>query len=480
MTALRPADLSDPDGFRTTASPEPARAAGGWFAVTATVMAGVAPLLLMSSTPLRPATSPVWIWAAMLTVVVGLRYAWLVSLGEQRLFELMFWLFVYVFLGLAPLVQMRTGHYPDTTPFVDTGLNGRAMAVVGLGSAAAAFGIAAGGRGRPPRQRRVLPYAAEHRVHALTAGALVLTAYYVMKIGPSSLFASRAQRTMMENAAWGNPTVAALVRAMSTLPLVVAFVAQLRLREQMASEARRLPVVAPAILGLALIAVLNPISTPRYACGTAALAVLAALGATATKRRLRTTATVLAVGLVLVFPYADRMRYAPEDRTAQQETGPSQTLSKGDYDAFDQINNTVAFVDARGTTEGRQLLGAALFWVPRSVWQSKPEDTGVVLADFRGYDFTNLSAPLWSELFISGGWGLLLVGMGATGWLIRRLDERLVADGRSRGGVRVLTVIMPFYSIILLRGSLLQAMAGLFVIIACSVFVTGRHPLPAL
>src|SRR5207253_291263 len=156
---------------------------------------------------------------------------------------------------------------------------------------------------------------------------------------------------------------------------------------------------------------------------TAALAVLTALGGAATAQRIRKLGLFLAVGLVLVFPYADAARTT--DGTGDKG-GPVQALASADFDAFCQITNTVSYVQDLGATQGRQLLGAALFWVPRTLWAGKPQDTGIVLADFRTYKVTNLSAPLWAEFFINGQWLLLVAGMGALGFVLRRLDNHAV------------------------------------------------------
>jgi len=42
----------------------------------------------------------------------------------------------------------------------------------------------------------------------------------------------------------------------------------------------------------------------------------------------------------------------------------------------------------------------------------------------------------------------------------------------------VLTATLPFYLIIMLRGSLLQSMAGFTVLVLCSLLVGRRRPVP--
>ncbi|NLT55951.1 MAG: hypothetical protein GXX79_15650 [Actinomycetales bacterium] len=458
------------------ADPRARAATIGWFAVTALVMVGLAPILLVSSTPLAPGHSHAWVYALLLTLATGARYAWLVADGSPRLFELVFWLFCYVFTGLAPLVQMRSDVYPATTPAIDTSRNAATMAVVAAGIVAFAVGMAVAG---PPGSAagNVRPNTiAPNRLVVVSWLAVLFSALYASKIGVSTLFSTRSQRVIAEHALSGNSSVLAVAKAAAMFPLVVAFPSLVQLRrDRRSAGVKGAPTMLPLLVLGTLLVTVNPISSPRYVTGTAVLACMTALGATATVRRTRVFALVLAVGLVLVFPYADAMRY-PDQSTAQQ-VGPAQALATADFDAFDQINNTLKYTDTEGHTWGRQITGAALFFIPRAIWKDKPEDTGIVLATFRGYRMENLSSPIWSELFIDGSWPLLLVGMAVLGFGLRRLDGRAVAARSSASELTVLGAILPWYMIIMLRGSLLQSMAGLTVLLVCSAAVTMRQPM---
>lgn len=448
----------------------------GWFALTATVLSGLAPAMLIISTPLDRSSSGAWVWPWVVTVLIGLRYAWLVAQGTRRLFEIIVWLFIYVFMGLAPLVQLRSGQYPGTTPPIDPALSGVAMAVVGAGAVAFCVGLAFAGSGVTAPRGGQAPALSTHRLLALTAVALMISAYYIAAMGPEAMLSSRSERYAAEISNWPNSTVAVIVRAAATWPLLVSLVGLIALRRQRASNGLSGPAVLPWVVLPVLAVVVNPIASPRYVVGSALLAVVVALGATATPRRFRLFTVTLATGLVLVFPYADIARN-PGELGAGKTGGVTEVLTTGDFDAFNQINNTLTYLEVEGHTAGRQLAGATLFWVPRAVWEDKPEDTGILLADFRGFGFTNASAPLWAELLINGGWPLLLVGMGALGWAVRKGDQRAARTAGTAPNPGVLAVILPFYSILLLRGSLLQAMAGFAVILACGLFVSRRSTL---
>ncbi len=77
------------------------------------------------------------------------------------------------------------------------------------------------------------------------------------------------------------------------------------------------------------------------------------------------------------------------------------------YDAFINISATVDYVKYEGFAYGEQLLSALLFFVPRSLWESKPINTGPLvgehLIDQYDFHYSNLSNPMISEGYINFG-----------------------------------------------------------------------------
>jgi hypothetical protein len=146
-----------------------------------------------------------------------------------------------------------------------------------------------------------------------------------------------------------------------------------------------------------------------------------------------------------------------------------------DFDAFQAVANTIALVDREGVSGGRQIAGAVLFAVPRQLWPDKPLATGQLVGEKSGYAFTNISAPLWAELYVDGGLLLVLAGFLAYGAAVRTLDRWYRWSQRGGGGARVVSVLVPIYAgyqFFVLRGSLMPAVAYLTPIVlfalACS------------
>ena len=77
------------------------------------------------------------------------------------------------------------------------------------------------------------------------------------------------------------------------------------------------------------------------------------------------------------------------------------------YDAFSNIMATVEYVKLYGLSWGYQLLGVCLFFVPRSLWTTKPLSTGELIGNYlfdtTPRNFTNLSNSVVSEGFINFG-----------------------------------------------------------------------------
>jgi oligosaccharide repeat unit polymerase len=85
-------------------------------------------------------------------------------------------------------------------------------------------------------------------------------------------------------------------------------------------------------------------------------------------------------------------------------------------------------INRYGYGYGYQLLGAFLFFVPRSIWASKPLTTGEMFGDFAMNNgplwFNNVSFALPFEAYYDFWWpGVLLYG-AVLGWLVSALERK--------------------------------------------------------
>lgn len=447
-----------------------------FLATSMVLLLGVAvPLIVTGVTP-DPTSRGEDFGVLTISIFGGLMLAMIMGSRQRRPYEMVFWVFFYVFMGIAPMVQIRMAIDPGTTLGIQHSLIGEAAQIVIIGGLAFVIGTWMStllpAKHREKASKVVSRAASANRAYILSVASLGIFAFYALKLGPANLFLSRAELSVLREAVWPDKSMNAMIGAGASMGLLVSMIALIHLRQRQKREGRHRAFFMPAIVLMALLICINPISTPRYVFGTALLALFAAVGLYATVRRVRVLAISFVSGLVFVFPGLDAFRNSVSGDT--QNTDTLTSLTTGDFDAFAQIVNTVEYVEIQGITWGNQLMGVVFFWVPRSIWQEKAVDTGTLLANMKGYWFTNLSAPLWSEFFINGGWLALIVGMFALGFAIRRWDRALNLSVSMGVPASILGCIMPFYLLILLRGSLLQAVAFMSVILACAFFVRPR------
>lgn len=441
-------------------------------------------------------TNASWLWSLPPIAISAARFAFLIGRGEKRLFEMMFWCYTYIFLGLAPLAQLREDFWPFSVPRIDNTYVAAAALIVLVGCGAflsgAGFDSVASVRWRRKAERTydvvkqvfTINYT---RTVVLSVVAILIDVYFLSKLGWTIFLQSRTEVFDSANNAWGQSSTFPILRGAAATAPLVAFLALIRFRREAKSARVRGANISSIVMssntvllvgvGIVLAVVMNPISNARYFSGTAMLSVATAFGLFATRQRFRFTACGFVVGMLLIFPLADAFRNSSEGEL--KSTNPIQLLLAGDYDSFAQLMNGYLVGARDGIVPLKQFSGVLFFWVPRTLWTSKPMDTGPYIAQGRGYFFTNLSAPLWIEFYLNGSWLLLAVGMFAMGFALHRWDTRLDADLAFYRMPGLLGCILPFYLMILLRGSLLQAASFLACVLAFSAFVSQRKKLKA-
>jgi hypothetical protein len=95
------------------------------------------------------------------------------------------------------------------------------------------------------------------------------------------------------------------------------------------------------------------------------------------------------------------------------------------FDSFQMIGYTTGYTDQFGYSWGNQILLPAFFWVPRSIWNSKPIGTPDMVAENANFLHFNVSSPLWAEGFINFGIPGLILFLLLFGLAARSADESL-------------------------------------------------------
>lgn len=433
----------------------------------------VVPLVIVASTD-SASPNPSWGWALLATAIAGARFSWIVASASRRLYEMTTWLFFYLFMGLAPMVQLRQQVDPGTTQNLLHEFDEAAFAIIIASQLLLMVGSHLGKLSTPDDPSPARRVVNASRTRWVSLFILAGAAAVAVNLGPG-LFGSRAQRNGAVNALIGDEALRALVVGFVTLGLLTAVVAQFEVRRQRKAIGSTAPLLLLAVSTILLLVIVNPLSSPRFLLMTVVLGLLAAAGLYRTASAFRAVAVSAVLGMLVLFPVLDSFRGRVG---AVQAVDPLGALKESDFDAFGQLLNTITYVEAHDITWGNQFLGVLLFWVPRSIWPGKPIDTGILLAEDRGYWFTNISAPLPAELYINGGWVALVAGMLAIGFFLRRWDDRNEMKLRILGVPTILGCVIPFYLVLLFRGSMLQAAANLGVILFVWFLVTSRSKQP--
>lgn len=467
------------------------------------------PLVVMNQPGSGARDTAYWLQAG-LTAYCGARLCAMILARRRKLLQATFWMFCYMAMGVAPLAQAVLGRVPTPVvgPREDLVL---AIALVLFGCCAFDVGALLA-RFRPPWRRREAEEERDfgraaagdadedrrqgrkgdrprlvhrRRVHLLTLAAFAAAALLVMRLGgPAVFFSSRQEITAgLEDAGLsGNGSEAgqAFVRGFGTvLPLIALLVYVRRLATSRRARRSWSTVAVFGALFCLNAVVNNPISNPRYWFLTVMFALLfTAFPVSAALYRMSLTLGVVVA--LLLFPFADAFRYDENNTRPIETTSFLEPLALKDYDQIGMFANTITYVESTGHTYGNQLAGCVLFAVPRSVWEGKPVDTGVMVGQWMGTRNTNLSSPVWAELYIDFGAVGMTAGMGLIGYAAARFDRRVArasAGRRSHPG-RLLLMTAPLiagYSFILLRGPLLQATGRVAIAAMCLLFITTRR-----
>jgi oligosaccharide repeat unit polymerase len=411
--------------------------------------------------------------ALQLVVIVwaGARLAKLWARGEPRPFLIVFWLYVYVWLGLAGLLQII--HHASAWPIsIGAAATERGQIIILLGIASVEWGHLFKWHSRPSstRGRRIVG----GRVAALVGFAIVTAPIWFIQLGGfHTLYGSReALHEALNGSGPGNGAHLAsgsITIALATVTTFLALYATIvTWRHKLWRTRSRLVFVLIVIVTAVLD---SPIAMPRFWVATMLLALVFAIprvqrgGAS-----IRVLVPVLILICLVAFPYLAYFR-----RTSGFKAPPSivQSLTTtGDYDSFEMITAGVQYTAEMGNRNGRQALSDALFFVPRAGWSGKAPDTGALIGRHYNLPFINLSAPLWVEIYIDFGYVGVALVFTLYGTIMRTADDIFVKD--KSAFAQFVVPLLAGYSCILLRGSLLQAMARLAVMVLVMQLISRR------
>ena len=286
--------------------------------------------------------------------------------------------------------------------------------------------------------------------------SIVAAIYIIANTGFTNLFSRKTNNLDL-------PQSLGLIVSTSvrSIPLITLMIYIRRYKEYRGNIKKKIQLL---ILLIIFTLLFFPTGLSRYQVAVAYLAILCSIYPTF-KSKYIFKYTII-IGILGIFPIINLFRNNTWDQVinlGMYVPNPVEEFLLGDFDSYSMLCRSIIYVKLMGMSYGNQLLGAILFFIPRSIWPSKAVGSGYLMAQDFGWTFRNVSCPYIAEGYLN--WGILgiIVFAFVLGKLVNNLDFlfqksiRLTSD-------RV-EYINLYYPIILgmlffiLRGDLLSSMA---------------------
>ncbi|MGV0963889.1 MAG: O-antigen polymerase [Polynucleobacter sp.] len=162
----------------------------------------------------------------------------------------------------------------------------------------------------------------------------------------------------------------------------------------------------------------------------------------------------LIFSLIFIFPILEIFRNFTFEKYDDFTIG-IEYLMTGHYDAYQMFLHAL---QTDSPTFGYGFLGVILFFYPRSIWDSKPINSGMEVAELTNLSFTNVSMPIFGEFYLNFSYVGILFGSLFLGIIFKVFDKNFRSDLRLN--IRSLLYMQVSGSIvILMRGGLLSEFA---------------------
>lgn len=177
---------------------------------------------------------------------------------------------------------------------------------------------------------------------------------------------------------------------------------------------------------------------------------------------------IFSVGILTIFPVSQSINRGQGFNLDVSIPNLSDYMKHGDFDGMQTNSNAIIYANEKGHTYGNQILSAFLFFIPRKIWNQKGNHTGKLTAKEYGYFYSNISTPIFGELYIDFGFFGIIIGGFIIGIIYKYYDN--LYNSSVNFGINLHRIIIANFSvstIFLMRGSLL----GVFGVIAMNLGV---------
>lgn len=220
------------------------------------------------------------------------------------------------------------------------------------------------------------------------------------------------------------------------------------------------PSTAPLIFASAVMTYIwyNPISTPRlhFVALLFSVAVTAAsLWSMSSTSKSATYAALFALNYLILGPLKSFSDGIDKVNTSFYDDILKNIKTyafRVDFDVFQTASNGALYVSQQGILYLKPLVGIIGFFIPREIWPDKPVGTSLLVHQYLGYPYTNLSYPLPTEAYTAGGIIAVAISgvmLGLAVNFLTRLSRNAQSLGSSSAETIVYAVITGYMPIIL-------------------------------
>lgn len=307
--------------------------------------------------------------------------------------------------------------------------------------------------------RKSLSLSAEHFNFFLRFGIFfgACSIFLAILVGPANLLVPRFE---LRNAEFGSSTQQLLfiARSLSLLTLVIFFYLLRRTRRSNKSLARS--VIIFTLIYLPLFLIINyPPALPRFILFGIVIALSGIFINYFNPVYKFLLAAISVPVLFIVFPAIKSLAYGSLNMSGLTERLTSDVtnyLLRVDFDGMVRIASTVEYLrEGGGIRWGENFLGVTLFFVPRSLWASKPIDSGEIVSVSLGHSYINVSSPLPAEALIGFGIAGPILVFSAISIGVRILETSVRSmEAQLQPNRVILYCLLVGFFMIIMRGSL--------------------------
>lgn len=375
------------------------------------------------------------------------------------------WVFIFIFFGIAPLFQICSGIFPWSYEINnDLLLYGCFILIIGL----IIFDFSYCLKIKSNMKIQELRVITKRGISDVILILLSLVSFLILAkfIGLKNLFYRNLYNSNLDFSTSGKSFTLILTYFVRFLP-VCSFVVIFK-------KSKKFFDIYTIISFILMIIAVFPLGLGRFEMATIYMGIALLLLKKFFQSRGKMIETILIFSLLFIFPGLTQLRYHSISeiggiaRLFNIENFTT-SFSSGDFDAFSVFLRAIEVIDSHGASM-LSVLGVFLFFIPRSVWPSKPIPSGELIANLSGLSFGNISCPIFAEGYVNAGLFGLIIFAIIFGLISKYLDSKYKVSSE----YSLINLVYPFllgFFFITCRGALMSCYAYTIGFVVSSVFV---------